>query len=287
MGGCGIVGVNINYPEGVMELGEKIRQARLDAGLSQRQLCGDTITRNMLSLIESGRARPSMDTLGYLAARLGKSVSYFLEEQAVTSPNQQIMDNARGFYARREFRQALEMLESYRIPDGVFDPERYLLEALCCFSLAEQALAEGKNAYARSLLERAAVGEKSPYYHAALERQRCLLLYRAAPEKAGELAQRLPELTGELLLRGKAALDAGDAKACAGLLDAAQQRTEEWFFLRGKAAMQMGDFAGAATFLHRAEARFGCFSLLERCYRELEDYKMAYEYACKGRAMDN
>ena len=57
-----------------MELGEKLKQARLESGLSQRQLCGDTITRNMLSLIENGAARPSMDTLTVLAARLGKPV---------------------------------------------------------------------------------------------------------------------------------------------------------------------------------------------------------------------
>ena len=44
-----------------MELGEKLRQARMEAGLSQRQLCGDVITRNMLSQIENGAARPSME----------------------------------------------------------------------------------------------------------------------------------------------------------------------------------------------------------------------------------
>ena len=36
-----------------MELGEKLKQARLETGLSQRQLCGEEITRNMLSLIET------------------------------------------------------------------------------------------------------------------------------------------------------------------------------------------------------------------------------------------
>ena len=65
-----------------MELGQKIRQARLEAGLSQRQLCGEEITRNMLSLIEHGTARPSMKTLKLLARKLGKPVSYFLEEDA-------------------------------------------------------------------------------------------------------------------------------------------------------------------------------------------------------------
>ena len=55
-----------------MEIGQRLKQARLEMGLSQRQLCGDVITRNMLSLIENGAARPSMDTLSYLAGRLGK-----------------------------------------------------------------------------------------------------------------------------------------------------------------------------------------------------------------------
>ena len=56
-----------------MELGEKLRKARLEAGLSQRQLCGEEITRNMLSLIENGSAKPSMKTLQYLAAGNGTS----------------------------------------------------------------------------------------------------------------------------------------------------------------------------------------------------------------------
>ena len=81
-----------------MELGEKLRQARLEAGLSQRQLCGEEITRNMLSLIENGSAKPSMKTLQYLAARLGRNVSFFLEETAVLSPNQAVMTSARELY---------------------------------------------------------------------------------------------------------------------------------------------------------------------------------------------
>ena len=78
-----------------MDIGQRLKQARLEAGLSQRQLCGDVITRNMLSQIENGSARPSMDTLRYLSSRLGKPMGYFLEEDAVTSPNQQVMEQAR------------------------------------------------------------------------------------------------------------------------------------------------------------------------------------------------
>ena len=57
-----------------MDIGGKLKAARLEAGLSQRQLCGEIITRNMLSQIENGSAQPSMETLCQLAARLGKTV---------------------------------------------------------------------------------------------------------------------------------------------------------------------------------------------------------------------
>ena len=39
-----------------VEMGELLRQARLEAGLTQRELCGERITRNMLSQIENGAA---------------------------------------------------------------------------------------------------------------------------------------------------------------------------------------------------------------------------------------
>ena len=97
-----------------MELGEKLRLARLEAGLSQRALCGDEITRNMLSRIENGAARPSMKTLRFLAARLGKPVSYFLEEDTVCSPNQKSMTTARRLFDGKDYAGAMQALAQYR-----------------------------------------------------------------------------------------------------------------------------------------------------------------------------
>ena len=101
-----------------MTLGEKIKQARLEAGLSQRQLCGEEVTRNMLSQIENGTAKPSMATLSYFAARLGKPVSYFLEEDAVLSPNQEVMTRARTAVLEGAGQKALQILADYRRPDA-------------------------------------------------------------------------------------------------------------------------------------------------------------------------
>ena len=135
-----------------MELGEKLRQARMDAGLSQRQLCGEVITRNMLSLIEHGSAKPSMETLKLLAARLGKPVSYFLDEEAITSPNQSVMESASRLYDRKEYEEAALVLEGYRAPDEVYDRQKDLLSVLIYLELAEAAIRDGRYPYALELL---------------------------------------------------------------------------------------------------------------------------------------
>lgn len=270
-----------------MELGARLRQARLEAGLSQRQLCGDEITRNMLSQIENGSARPSMTTLQYLAARLGKPVSYFLEEQAVLSANQQVMAEARRAFLTGENQSVIKVLADYRGPDPVFDQEKALLLCLSALDAAEQALSQGRAPYAAALLRQAgSAGQGCCYYSQALERRRLLLLGRAAPEDAGRVAQSLPSLDEELLLRARAALDTGSPERCGQLLEAAQDKTAPlWNLLRGEAYFHQQMYAEAAQCYHRAEQVYSRETVprLESCYRQLEDYKQAYYYACKGR----
>ncbi len=262
-----------------MELGEKLYRARMEAHLSQRQLCGDVITRNMLSQIEHGTARPSMKTLQYLAARLGRSVSYFLEEDAA-APNLAVMTAARRLYDGGDWAGALEALADYRGPDELFDRERSLLEALLRLNLARQALDQGRGRYARELLEQEL---DTPYCAGQLERQRLLLLGRIPGQT---VSARLPSLDEELLLRAREALAGGDGQRAARLLEAAEdQTTAAWQLCRGDVYLAAGDYAAAARCFHRAEpeAPEQTAPRLERCCRELGDYKGAYEYACKQR----
>jgi transcriptional regulator with XRE-family HTH domain len=51
-------------------IGARIRQARLQAGLTQQQLAGDRYTKAYVSALENGLSKPSMAALNYLAARL-------------------------------------------------------------------------------------------------------------------------------------------------------------------------------------------------------------------------
>ena len=262
-----------------MELGQRLKAARLEQGLSQRQLCGDVITRNMLSQIENGSARPSMDTLRYLAGALGKPLSYFLEENAVTSPNQMLMDRARK---ASDGKTVLEILAEYRAPDDVFDRERELLARLGALDAAEQAAEAGKNLYAAGLLEDLGPLEGG-YCGADLERRRLLLLARVKPQQMDAICRQLPSLDEELMLRAEAALNGMEYERCGALLDAAERKDERWQFLRGQVCLAKKDYEAALRCFREAEAAYRdqIYPLMEQCARELEDYKLAYEYACK------
>ena len=266
-----------------MELGEKLRRARLEAGLSQRQLCGEGITRNMLSLIENGTARPSMKTLQYLAQRLGKSVSYFLEEDAVVSPNQALMAQVRQLYDAGQYARAAEELTSYQGPDEVYDREQALLWVLTYLAMAEKALEEGRKPYARELLQKS--DRPVAYCQEALQRRRVLLLGRAGQE--GVCAQ-LPSADEELMLRAREAFSQGNMTRTAALLEAMEQQdSPQWQILRGDVWAAGKVYEEAARCFHQAEAAMPkeTAARLELCYRELQDYRRAYEYACLQRGL--
>lgn len=245
-----------------MELGEKLKAARLEAGLSQRALCGDTITRNMLSQIESGKARPSMDTLVVLANRLGRPVSWFLQESTA-------LDLAVEAFEYGQYGQALELLSGCAV-DGHVE----LLQKVCLVELGREALEQGRLPYARELLEKAGrvIGA---YRVPGLDEVRQELLEKAGGASRGDDPLRLAQ--------AEAALDGGDVSRAMELLESVENRTDKWQLLMGRGAVANGDFAGAVAYLRRAEAFDQALHLLERCCRELGDFKAAYEYACRIR----
>lgn len=61
-------------------LGKRIKEARLSKKMTQNEVVGDFITRNMLSQIESGSATPSIKTLEYLSAVLDIPINQLLPD---------------------------------------------------------------------------------------------------------------------------------------------------------------------------------------------------------------
>lgn len=225
-----------------MELGEKIRQARLEAGLSQRQLCDGEITRNMLSQIEHGTAKPSMKTLTFLASRLGKPVGYFLDEDVP------------------------------QLPDGRF------LEAVALMEGAEAAIAQGKYPYARQLLQRAGEGlppvleRQRLLLLSNIPGENLVRIVAALPSLEEELLLRAEAaLEQGALARARKWLDAVE-----------ETPSSRWELLQGKLLLREKQYAQAAEHLKRAEEAMPAETapLLEICYRELGDFRQAYFYAC-------
>ena len=55
-----------------------VKQARAEAGLSLAQVAGDEISRTAIYFVETGKAKPSMETLKLIAERTGRPLDYFL-----------------------------------------------------------------------------------------------------------------------------------------------------------------------------------------------------------------
>ncbi len=260
-----------------MELGEKIRQARLEAGLTQRQLCGEKITRNMLSQIENGSAQPSMDTLRYLAGRLGKGMGYFLDDDAP----QDLMSRAWAAYDSGDDGAVLDILE--QLPESAGDENRahILLKSLALLRLAKTSASQGREVYARKLLAQAQALEVPWLPELKLRR----LSIQAELGMPVELAE-LPDMDAQLYLYAYGAMRSGDPKRAADFLDAAQDHgAPRWHLLRARTLMAQGEYASATKLLQLEEKRNPqeAIPLLEQCFRELGDFQQAYYYACLQR----
>lgn len=66
-------------------LGERVRTARREAGLSQAQLAGDELTKGFISQIESGLVRPSIRSLQHIASTLGRPLDYFIGDEPLAA----------------------------------------------------------------------------------------------------------------------------------------------------------------------------------------------------------
>ena len=64
-----------------MNIGEKIRELRIAKLMTQAELAGTQITRNMLSSIENGAAQPSLSTVLYIAKRLNVPAGFLLADE--------------------------------------------------------------------------------------------------------------------------------------------------------------------------------------------------------------
>ncbi len=129
-----------------MKLGEKIRLARLNAGMTQNDLAGDFITRNMLSQIENGLAMPSLQTALYIADKLGIDAGLLFSDE----------NNMSVYYMTRKLPELKKLYESGEIEKcfEVFDPDECDCDE-AMFILAECHIKKAYSLYGQGKLKSA------------------------------------------------------------------------------------------------------------------------------------
>nr|WP_318618096.1 helix-turn-helix transcriptional regulator [Sporosarcina sp. YIM B06819] len=99
-------------------LGERIRKLRKRQKLTLEALAGEGLTKGMLSLIENNKANPSMESLSYIAERLGVEVSELLEEVS-TQELRDVLEQTEKLYntgliaQTDEYAQLISIVEPY------------------------------------------------------------------------------------------------------------------------------------------------------------------------------
>lgn len=280
-----------------MTLGQKLKQARLDRGLTQAQVVGSRITRNMLSQIENDLASPSVGTLEYLASVLGVRLSWLLAD------GKEEQEQTRTSRLRQALRDGDDAGCLALAPEQP-DDEQALALAMAGARCAQRALEEEEFARARELaLQALQRNSASVYESALLTLQMQAVLARCAQAEHTDAGQAFaqyrqtyaalqPSVQYHLLLARyqleQAHLQAAEHEIWS-IGELPDRYRAEYLVLRGRLAAAKEQYAPAVEYLRQAEALGAMPKLLARelcqtmelAARELQDYKTAYEYAAR------
>ncbi len=97
-------------------LGERLRQLRVAAGLTQSDLAGERFSKEYVSQIERGKTRPTRETIEWLAVKLGVDAG-FLEKGVSADERSRVeamLSRAEALTSAQQFPEAIEELENSR-----------------------------------------------------------------------------------------------------------------------------------------------------------------------------
>lgn len=284
-----------------MTLGQKLRQTRLSKGLSQSQVAGSCVTRNMLSQIENDQASPSMRTLEHLARALDVSVGWLLSDEQTDAALDR-MRKARALFREEDYAGCLALFAQ----DAPGDDEMLLLCAEAAGRLAEQMLSDENYEKAKDLAQQALDwNRKSLYENAQVQTQaldvlaRCALWEKDADEAVARYKAYYLERQNTVryhFTMARFQLQQEHVQAAEreiwSIAELPEKSRAEYLILRGKIAAKREQYENAALYYHQAEElplgrmlERELYQGLEVCCRELGDYQQAYLYASKQLAM--
>ncbi len=280
-------------------IGQKIRALRLSRRMTQAQLAGDSITRNMLSLIENGNAAPSLSTLHDLVDKLDVPVGYFFasDDAEITQfLKMRMMGTLRKLYAAEKYDECLEMCSDIGHPDE----EIRLFLAECHLGKAHLACRDSALLTASASLDKADDAAKKCGYLAAPLRSTADYMRQLIhsihqpqiPEALGNsslfsASHIPPEMFA--YVTALRLLEASDTDGVRTLLERTSliHNTAYRDLLRARLCMTDGDFEKASALLRRILStpglgfftRYHTFGAMESCASSMGDFKTAYQFS--------
>ena len=279
-----------------MNIGDRVRRLRTEKQITQAQLAGTFMTRNMLCQIEKGRAAPSMETLSYLAGALGVSVSCLTADDAelLAYKKAQFLPSVKKKFRQKHFDDALEQLRS-AFSDEEQDDEILLLSAHCLIGGAQERFYSGSLSSAAGLAIEAVALLDRCLYPAPHLRTRAVLLTAVGRNPQSPRFELDEELYKNL------ADDCTAQQFYRYICDATPDSFTDPFYARHMQAKQLirqNRFHDALDLLRtleeeKSKRKTGAYTLyriytdLETCYRELRDFENAYRYTNKRQSLLN
>ena len=281
------------------DIGDKIRKLRLDRNMTQAELAGDQITRNMLSRVENGAALPSLPTVWYLAERLDVPAGFLLAEgddDRVWRKMKRI-DSIRRVLRAGDARICLELCRGEGEQDDA-DDEIHLIMAQCALALAAEAFERGRlHECCRTLDEALEYADKTIYDTVSIRASAALYFRFMRTLSSSLYSEQLHDIDDPMLgatdpfgryVLAREALETGEGRRVEQYL-LREDESDGWqAHLRAHLAVTRGDYTAAEQVLTRLlhESKTGgevllycTFCDLEICCRELGDFKGAYEYS--------
>ncbi len=280
-----------------MNIGERIRELRVSKLMTQSDLAGDRITRNMLSCIENGTANPSLSTILYLAGRLNVPAGFLLAEAGDEIVYRKIsnLSNIKRAYTAGDLWGCRSLCIS-GCPEP--DDEISLLLANCDAGIAVEEFENGRlRSSCRFFDEALGYAEKTIYptdavtasarvYFRYMERISHTLYSDMLDSETPEELKSNSMLAAYLDAWDD--LDAGNPESARSFLQAADPDSFEATHIRIRSLMLEGDYRQAQRILAGllkegtplyTVALYTVLCELEVCCREIEDFKGAYNYA--------
>ena len=284
-----------------MNIGERIRELRISKLMTQADLAGDRITRNMLSCIENGSANPSLSTIVYIAGRLGVPAGFLLAEQGDEMAYRKMsnLSNIKKAYTTGDVQSCRSLCLS-GCPEP--DDEISLLLANCDLGIAVDEFWSGKlRSSCRFFDEALSYAEKTIYSTDAIEAE-IRVYFRFMERISHTLYSDLLDEEKTLSVKSNTilsqyldalyAFDKADTTIAEQLIEQLADSAENSFFkahLQNKLLIADGNYKQAQKALQQLLQdsnlplnKIELYTVLEDleiCCRENEDYKNAYRYA--------